>query len=351
VSTDAPAPTGDDPVLQVVPLGFQWPTVDPFLFCVHHDDAYPEGDERLAPRASLAGRNLGSDFEGIDGWRMYHGTTVPGFPQHPHRGFETVTIARRGLIDHADSLGAAARFGRGDVQWITAGRGLVHSEMFPLLDRDGPNPVELFQIWLNLPASHQLADPHFEMLWDADLPRVDHVDDAGRRTQVTVVAGELDGRIPPSPPPDSWASQPGTDVAIWLGAMEPGASWTLPPAAGPNTVRTLYVFEGGSVRVGGREVTTPSGVLVEPGVAVPLAAGESPAEFLVLQGRPIGEPVARYGPFVLSDRAGIEQAFEDYRRTGFGGWPWPTDDPVHGVERGRFARFPDGREVEPGVTA
>ena len=74
------------------------------------------------------------NFTVKDGWRMYHGTVVPGFPQHPHRGFETVTIARRGYIDHSDSLGAAARFGQGDVQWLTAGAGIVHSEMFPLLD-------------------------------------------------------------------------------------------------------------------------------------------------------------------------------------------------------------------------
>src|SRR5580765_6418872 len=112
-----------DPVLEVVPLGSRWVTVDPFLFCVHHVDDYPAGNERLGPDASLAGRDLGQDFEGIDGWRMYHGQTVPGFPQHPHRGFETITFVRRGVIDHSDSLGATARFGRGDVQWLTAGRG------------------------------------------------------------------------------------------------------------------------------------------------------------------------------------------------------------------------------------
>ena len=76
-------------------LGPQWPTIDPFLFCVHHDDAYPAGNDQLGPAASLAGRNLGQDFDGIDGWRMYHGEVVPGFPQHPHRGFETVTFVRR----------------------------------------------------------------------------------------------------------------------------------------------------------------------------------------------------------------------------------------------------------------
>src|SRR6187455_692291 len=159
-------------VLDIRPLGFPWITADPFLFCVHHDDAYPAGNDRLGPAASLAGRNIGMDFEGKDGWRMYHGSVVPGFPQHPHRGFETVTVMRQGFIDHADSVGATARFGKGDVQWLTAGRGIVHSEMFPLLDRGQPNPVELFQIWLNLPAKSKMVAPHFSMLWSGDVPRV-----------------------------------------------------------------------------------------------------------------------------------------------------------------------------------
>ena len=93
------------------------------------------------------------------------------FPQHPHRGFETVTFVRQGFIDHSDSLGATARFGRGDVQWLTAGEGIVHCEMFPLLDLDGPNPCELFQIWLNLPAADKMVEPYFTMLWNEDIPR------------------------------------------------------------------------------------------------------------------------------------------------------------------------------------
>ena len=219
-----------DTVLQTVPLGFQWPTIDPFLFCVHHDDAYPAGDGAAGPKASLAGRELGQDFAGLDGWRMYHGRRVPGFPSHPHRGFETVTYVRRGLIDHSDSLGAAARFGRGDTQWLTAGRGIVHAEMFPLLDEEEPNPLELFQIWLNLPAADKMAEPHFAMLWADDTPTVHHRDDDGRATDVTVIAGRFGDLEPPAPPPASWASRPEADVAIWHIRCEPGrAGRCLPP--------------------------------------------------------------------------------------------------------------------------
>src|SRR4051812_20610499 len=95
-ATPAPPclPMADSPILATVPLAFQWPTLDPFLFCVHHDDAYPAGNDKLGPAASLEGREVGMDFQPKDGWRMYHGEVVPGFPQHPHRGFETVTIVR-----------------------------------------------------------------------------------------------------------------------------------------------------------------------------------------------------------------------------------------------------------------
>jgi redox-sensitive bicupin YhaK (pirin superfamily) len=138
-------------IINIKPLGFTWETSDPFLFCVHHNDHYPAGNDQLGPAASLKGRNLGQDFTARDGWRMYHGETIPGFPAHPHRGFETVTVVLKGLVDHSDSHGASGRYGNGDVQWMTAGAGLQHSEMFPLLDKNNPNPLELFQIWLNLP--------------------------------------------------------------------------------------------------------------------------------------------------------------------------------------------------------
>lgn len=335
------------PVLALRHLEFVWETVDPFLFCVHHDDAYPAGNDVLGPAASLAGRTLGSDFEGKDGWRMYHGEVVPGFPQHPHRGFETVTIVRRGLIDHSDSLGASARFGNGDVQWLTAGSGIVHAEMFPLLDEHAPNPVELFQIWLNLPRADKMAPPHFAMLWNSQIPRVTHRDANGRNTEVTVVAGTLDGVVPSSPPPRSWAARPDSDLAIWTIRMEPGARWTLPPA-GPGTNRMLYVFRGGPVRIAGQSVSPKVGARLQGDAEVALESAEGASELVLLQGRPIGEPVVSYGPFVMNTKAEIEQAYADYRRTRFGGWPWHENDPVHGRASERFARHIDGR-VEKGA--
>ena len=336
-----------DPILRVTPLGSRWQTENPFLFCVHHIDRFPKGNERLGPAASLAGHDIGQDFEGRDGWRMYHGDVVPGFPQHPHRGFETVTIVRRGYIDHSDSLGATARFGGGDVQWLTAGAGVVHSEMFPLLDPNGPNTLELFQIWLNLPAKSKMAAPYFTMFWDRDIPRTRVTDANGHTTEVTVMAGPLDDVKPLAPPPHSWAADVTSDVAIWSIAMEAGATWTVPPAHGASTVRTLHLFSGSGLRVGGRDVPGPAAIHVRAGEPVPIEASSGPVEILLLQGVAIEEPVAQHGPFVMNTRAELEQAFADYRRTQFGGWPWPANAPVHPRDEGRFAKHADGRVERP----
>jgi len=341
----------DSAVLGVRPLGFPWETADPFLFCAYHDDAYPRGNGAMGPATSLAGRDIGQDFSRKDGWSMYHGDSVPGFPAHPHRGFETVTLVRRGLIDHSDSLGATARFGGGDVQWVTAGRGIVHSEMFPLLKDDADNPLELFQIWLNLPAKSKMAQPHFTMLWSGQIPRQVAQDAGGRKTEVAVVAGRYaaDGATlqPPAPPPESWAAQPDSDVAIWTLRMEPGARWTLPPATGQGTNRTLYFFKGDRATVDGQGISGPVMVSLRADAAVELVAGDAVCEFLLLQGKPIGEPVAQYGPFVMNTQAEIMQAMQDYRRTQFGGWPFADSAPVHGREPQRFARYPDGRTEQP----
>ncbi|MCA3219104.1 MAG: pirin family protein [Burkholderiales bacterium] len=323
-----------------------WPTVDPFLFCVHHDDAYPRGNGRFGPAAPLAGRDIGQDFSRRDGWSMYHGESVPGFPAHPHRGFETVTIVRMGLVDHADSLGAAARYGQGDVQWLTTGCGVVHSEMFPLLQAERDNPLQLFQIWLNLPAASKMAAPHFTMFWADAIPRQSFKDEAGRSTDVVVIAGQLGGLTPLAPPPDSWAAHAEADIAIWTLRIEPGAHFTL-PAARAGTRRMLYVYAGASLALDGHRLDGQAAVEVRADTALALANGDAPCEILVLQGRPIGEPMVQYGPFVMNTQAEIAQAFNDYRRTQFGGWPWSDKAPVHGAAPGRFARHPDGRTERP----
>jgi len=162
---------------------------------------------------------------------------------------------------------------------------------------------------------------------------------------VTVIAGEFAGLRPPAPPPNSWASRPEADVAIWHVVHDANAAWTL-PASGPETVRTLYVFEG-SVRIGSHDLEASSGALLRAGQDIPIVAGPYGAETLVLQGRSIAEPVVQYGPFVMNDEEGIRRAFADYRSTGFGGWPWPVDDPVHPRDAGRFARHADGRLERP----
>lgn len=336
-----------DRVLQTFPLGAQWPTADPFLFVAHHHDDYPEGDGRLGPNADLGGRQLGQDFAGKDGWSMYHGRSVPGFPQHPHRGFETVTYVRRGLVDHADSLGATARFGQGDTQWMTAGAGIQHAEMFPLVDTDNPNPLELFQIWLNLPADDKMVDPYFTMLWSHVIPSEVVKDDAGHRTEVTVIAGALGELDSPTPPPNSWAARSEADVVIWHVSMEPGASWTLPAAASDDALRVLYVFEGSTLTIDDADdIDAGHGAMVAADSAARLRAGVGGVEMMVLQGRPIGEPVARHGPFVMNTHAEIQEAYSDYQLTQFGGWPWPNEAPDHGPGARRFAVHADGRRED-----
>jgi quercetin 2,3-dioxygenase len=325
-------------------LDFQWPTLEPFLFCVHHFDRYPRGNERFAPPPeTLRGRDLGQDFVEKDGFRMYHGDSVPGFPVHPHRGFETVTIVRKGYVDHADSIGAAGRYGQGDVQWMTAGRGVQHSEMFPLLKKDDDNTVELFQIWLNLPRKNKMVDPHFKMFWSEDIPTLSL---QGGSVQLTLIAGEFEGTRPPKPPPDSWASDPSSNVQIWLLKLDPKVSFKIPDTS-PDTIRTFYFFEGESVSVNGERLSSRTGFVVEGHSPLTLQAGKGPVEILLLQARPIGEPVVQHGPFVMNSQAEIIQTFQDYQKTRFGGWSWPRQDMVHGKEIRRFAKYPDGRIETP----
>jgi redox-sensitive bicupin YhaK (pirin superfamily) len=191
-----------------------------------------------------------------------------------------------------------------------------------------------------------MVAPHFTMLWRDKIPTTIVRDADGRATEINVVAGRLDSVDAAPPPPSSWAARADADVAIWTIKMAPGARWTL-PAAAAGINRTLYFFRGSALAIGGRAVAPKHAVTLAPDRQAPLENGADEAELLLLQGRPIAEPVTAYGPFVMNSRAEIQQAILDYQRTQFGGWPFPSDDPVHPREQTRFARHADGRVERP----
>jgi redox-sensitive bicupin YhaK (pirin superfamily) len=269
---------------------------------------------------------------------MYHGQTVPGFPYHPHRGFETITIVNKGFCDHSDSLGAAGRFGQGDVQWMTAGRGVQHSEMFPLLKQDGDNTLELFQIWLNLPKDAKFVEPHFKMLWHEDIPVVRE-----KNAEIKVIAGHWQDRRAPDPAPDSWAGNTEHHVGIWNIHIEPHGKLIL-PGIEKEVNRSLYFYEGSSLLLNDQTLESGQGADLKAQFEIQIQNADKRAHLLVLQGMPIAEPVVQHGPFVMNSKQEIEKAMEDYRLTRFGGWPWPYPDQVHEREKGRFALYPDGKE-------
>lgn len=318
-------------------MGFPWQTFDPFLFCAHHQDVYPSGNKQLGiDRDQLGGRALGSDFEKKDGFRMYHGKQIPGFPYHPHCGFETITLVTEGFIDHSDSLGAAARFGEGDVQWMTAGSGVQHSEMFPMLQSDNENRLELFQIWLNLPARSKQVDAHFEMIWKDEIPQW-----KTNGVFTRLIYGQIDEHTQSMCPPNSWAADHQNQVQLVQYILDPGATLQLPSTNEPLN-RALYQYKG-SAEINGQAFEEGTGVYIEEHEKLTIInCSESPVYFILMQGKPIGEPVAKYGPFVMNTSQEIEQVIQNYRRTEFGGWPWSTAEHVHDAGRGRFAQYPDG---------
>lgn len=312
----------------------------------------------VADKNLLRGRQLGSDMRNPAGWSMYHSDNVPGFPAHPHRGFETITIVRSGFVDHADSTGAGARYGPGDVQWVTAGKGVSHSEMFPLVYQDKPNPLDMYQIWLNLPASRKGVPPEFTMYWDEKVPVVKK-ESARGTSKVTVIAGKFDNVDALPPPKGSYASDPDSDIAVWLIEMEPNATIKVPAQNSPDTKRMFYVHgkdsmagspkHQGQVRVniGGAWVDDTDGFEQTVQDRITLQNGNSPAKVLVLQGKEINEPIVQHGPFVMNTEKEIQQAFADYQRTQFGGWKWDSQGPVYDKDEPRFAQYGDGEKVYP----
>lgn len=330
-------------ILGIQKLDSQWSMESPFLFCAHHQDHYPKANKELGPAVSLSGRNIGSDFSNKDGFSMYHGETVPGFPAHPHRGFETVTIVLNGFVDHFDSSGATGRYGNGDVQWLTTGGGCQHSEMFPLLNEDRENPIELFQIWLNLPESSKKAQPHYKMFWAEDIPVTSVTDTNNRKSTVKVISGQFGGVNSLEPAPDSWAHKQEHHVGIYLISMEPEAVLKI-PATTATSNRNLYFYNGQDIISIDDFQIKPSNRIKLSNEDIELVNGKAEALLILLEGEPINEPVVQYGPFVMNSENGIRQAISEYQQTQYGGWPWSSYDVVHSKTTGRFARYADGIE-------
>jgi hypothetical protein len=331
-------------VIEVKQIGAQIEAESPFIACMHHDDHYPKGNKKLGPSTSLSGRQIGQDFSGKDGYSMYHGKTVPGFPVHPHRGFETVTIVLAGLVDHFDSKGAEGRYGRGDVQWFTTGKGCQHSEMFPLVNEESDNKLELFQLWLNLPAKYKFVDPDYKMLWNGDIPEVIIGDIEEESVRIKLIAGTFDGVDSLTATPNSWASSKENHVGIMLIEMNPNAKFTV-PAISETLNRNVYFYRGiGEITVDDQMIASSHSVKLKGDEDISIANGPCASYLLLLEGEPINEPVAQYGPFVMNTSEEIKEAYKDYSETEFGGWPWQEQGPVHTRETKRFAKHFDGKE-------
>lgn len=323
-------------------INFQWPMENPFIFCAHHHDYFPEGNEKLGPKASLKGRDIGNDFSNKDGFSMYHGEVVPGFPAHPHRGFETVTIVLEGVVDHFDSKGAKGRYGNGDVQWLTTGKGCQHAEMFPLVNQDKPNPLELFQIWLNLPAKDKFVEPEYKMLWKEQVPIIKYCDETGKNSEIRIISGEYNEVKALKPNTASWAYKPDNHVNIFLVKMDPGSKLILPK--GSKTMnRNLYFYQGEDViYIDNESIQEKTRIKLVSHQDVLIENGLKESRFLLLEAEPINEPVFQYGPFVMSNKEDIIKAYQDYQQTHFGGWPWAKYDPVNEMKDERFALYVDG---------
>ncbi|MGN6729071.1 MAG: pirin family protein [Rhodanobacteraceae bacterium] len=225
---------------------------------------------------------------------------IAGFPDHPHRGFETVTYMLDGRMRHRDNAGNEGLLESGSVQWMTAGRGIVHSEM-PEQDH---GLMRGFQLWVNLPAKDKMSAPRYQDIAPEKIPGVEPA--AG--VHVRVVAGELLGARGP-------VSGIATEPVYLDVALQPGARVEIPLPVTHNAF--AYVFEGDGVQVGNETLARSELGVLSPGDSVSLIASDKPARVLVVAGKPLNEPVAKYGPFVMNTPEQIVQAMQDYQAGRF----------------------------------
>ncbi len=224
-----------------------------------------------------------------------------GFPLHPHRGIETVTYMLRGGVDHRDSIGNSGSIGPGDVQWMTAGGGIMHEEM----PQVRPEGIDGFQLWVNLPARLKMTRPRYQGVLASEIPEVE----VEGGTRIRVITGTVDGV---DGPVSGIAADP-----VYLDVSVPAhASFTRQLARGHTAF--AYVFEGEAAFAGDdQQVSHTRLVVLGDGDYVKVVTAESHVRFLLVSGKPLNEPIARYGPFVMNTRAEIEQALRDLRQGTF----------------------------------
>lgn len=323
-------------IYSLQPIEFRLDLKDPFLFTAHHIDHFPKGNEQLGPTIPSSPEKP---------YQMYYGDVVPGFPEHPHTGFETITLVESGYVDHFDSLGNSGRYAEGDVQWLSTGNGVEHCEMFPLIHAEKENPFELFQIWFNSSPDEKKQDADYKMMWREQIPHVLQTDSNGHQADIRVVSGEFRGTDALSRPPNSWAAAKENKVNIFMIHLEPNAELIIPATTATST-RFAYFYNGPLLYIDAQEIPFKHLVELKPNTEIHLKNSDQPASIMWLEGEPIGAPVAMRGPFVLNSTEELNVAFARYRETHFGPWPWPTPAPVFKREQARFASYQKGVEVE-----
>ncbi|MBW8369639.1 MAG: pirin family protein [Thiobacillus sp.] len=219
---------------------------------------------------------------------------IAGFPEHPHRGFITFTYMLDGHMEHRDSMGNCGDLQAGGVQWMKAASGVIHSEM----PQQTNGLMRGFQLWINLPASEKLSDPAYQEFSADAIPEV-----ALEHGRMRVLAGQFGAAR-------GVIEDPATDVLYLDVTLDAHARFDLALSETHNAF--VYVFEG-AARLAGQDLKTHTLTVLGRGDAVEIVAGEAGARFILVAGRPIGEPVVQYGPFVMNTREEIEQAFADYR--------------------------------------
>lgn len=325
----------DAVIYALTPITFRLDLKDPFLFTAHHIDHFPKANANLGPATPAQHQEF----------NMYYGETVPGFPEHPHTGFETITLVEQGIVDHFDSLGNGGRYGAGDVQWLSTGNGVEHCEMFPLLNEDRENPFELFQIWFNSSPEQKQQPADYKMFWREHIPHVNVKDAQGREADIRVISGQYQGTQAIARPPHSWAATPENKVNIYLITLAPHTTLSI-PATTATATRFAYFYQGDTLELAETNIQHKHLAELRPDVDIQLQAGETEARILWLEGEPIGAPVAMRGPFVLNTNQELDDAFRRYRATHFGEWPWPSPAPVFAREQVRFASYEGGQRQE-----